>query len=160
MFGGHLHRDPRLCFQPLRLTERGLCAGGEARVVTLVPFAEHRGVEVAPVGLTNMLNPGGAVLSFQLADERQQQRLLRGSRSGGSDDGAGSSGNGSVPARGVVAHLLVKGNGFLLLAASDAPRRVLLDGVPVPFTHDTVAGSVYIELVPAQKLTRDVTMSF
>ena len=128
-------------------------------MVTLAPFVEHSGVEVAPVGLTNMLNPGGAVLSFQLADERQQ-RVLRGGSRSGSEDGAGASSNGSAPARGVVAHLLVKGNGYLLLAASDTPRRVLLDGVPVPFTHDTVAGSVYIELVPAQKLTRDVTMSF
>ena len=75
--------------------------------MTLAPYAEHRGVEVAPIGLTNMLNAGGAVLSFQLADERQ--RLLRGgsslaSRSGSSEDGAGS--NGSAPARGVVAQLV------------------------------------------------------
>ena len=128
--------------------------------MTLAPYAEHRGVEVAPVGLTNMLNVGGAVLSFQLADERQ--RLLRGSSSSksGSEDGAGASSNGSAPARGVAAHLVIRGNGHLLLAASDAPRRVLLDGVPVPFTHDAEAGSVYVELAQANKLTRDVTLSF
>jgi hypothetical protein len=130
-----------------------MCAAGEARVVTLAPFVEHRGVEVAPIGLANMLNAGGAVLSFQLSDERQ--RLFR-----GSGDGAGSSGNGSAPARGVVAHLVVKGNGHLLLATSDAPRRVLLDGVPVSFTHDAAADSVYVELAPGQKLTRDVSFSF
>ena len=136
-------------------------AAGEARIVTLAPFAEHRGVEVAPVGLTNMLNAGGAVLSFQLADERPRQ--LRGSQSSsrsGSEDGAGSSSNGSVPARGVAAHLVIRGNGHLLLAASDAPRRVLLDGVPVPYTHDGEAGSVYVELPSANKLTRDVALSF
>ncbi len=138
-----------------------MSAAGEARIVTLAPFAEHRGVEVAPVGLTNMLNAGGAVLSFQLADERQRQ--LRGSSSSsrsGSEDGAGGSSNGSAPARGVAAHLVIRGNGHLLLAASDAPRRVLLDGVPVPYTHDGEAGSVYVELPSANKLTRDVTLSF
>ncbi len=140
-----------------------VAAAGEARIVTLAPFAEHRGVEVAPVGLTNMLNAGGAVLSFQLADERQRQ--LRGGSSSssrsGSEDGAGApSSNGSAPARGVAAHLVIRGNGHLLLAASDAPRRVLLDGVPVPYTHDGEAGSVYVELPLANKLTRDVTLSF
>ena len=125
-------------------------------MVTMAPFVEHRGLQVAPLGLTNMLNPGGAVLSFSLADERQQRLLRR-----KSEDGAGASGNnGSAPARGAIAHLLVKGNGYLLLAASDAPRRVLLDGVPVPFTHDAAAGSVYVDLAPANKLTRDVAVSF
>lgn len=119
-----------------------MTAGGEATVVTLAPFAEHGGVEVAPLGLSNMVNVGGAVLDFQLKSER------------------GADSNGGQPSKGVLAHLVVKGIGQLLVASTAAPRRVLVDGVPGVYAYDAAAGSTVVQLPAGPNLTRDVSLSY
>lgn len=111
-------------------------------MVTLAPYVEHGGVEVAPIGLSNMVNVGGAVLDFRLTPERS------------------AGGNGGQPGAGVLAHLVIKGIGQLLVASSAAPRRVLVDGVPGQFAHDVAAGTTVVQLPAGPKLTRDVSLSY
>lgn len=115
-------------------------------MVTLAPYVGLEGVEVAAIGLSNMVNVGGAVLEFRLTKEQVQR--------------SASSGNGSTPVKGVLAHLVVVGNGQLLVASTQAPRQVLVDGVPGKFAHDSEAGTTEVQLPAGSKLTRDVTLSY
>lgn len=57
-------------------------AAGRSTIVTMAAVQRAGGVDVAAVGLTNMMNAGGAVLDFQLAP---------GSGSSGNGDSAGAS---------------------------------------------------------------------
>lgn len=43
-----------------------MAGGGGCDMVTVSPVLEAGGIQVAPVGLTDMLNAGGAVLSCSL----------------------------------------------------------------------------------------------
>ena len=120
--------------------------------MTLAPYVELEGVEVAAIGLSNMVNVGGAVLEFRL----RKERVLRSASSSNGDTGS----VGRAPAKGVLAHMVVIGNGRLLVASSQEPRRVLVDGVPGVFSHDPVAGTTEVQLPVGPKLTRDVSLSY
>ncbi|KAL4457908.1 hypothetical protein ABPG75_012773 [Micractinium tetrahymenae] len=71
------------------------------------------GVAVAPIGLVNMMNAGGAVLAAELAEPEAN----------------GGHANGSEPA-GPELRILLRGAGRFLLYASRPPAAVLLDGQP------------------------------
>ncbi|KAL4442956.1 hypothetical protein ABPG77_008447 [Micractinium sp. CCAP 211/92] len=110
-----------------------LAGGGGSDVVTLSPVAEAGGVLFAPIGLTNMLNAGGAVLRSGFGC----------SISGGhSDDGYDVQ-----PAR---AALTLRGAGTMLCYCSHAPTGVAVGGQQVPFSYDAEGAALTFELVPAE----------
>lgn len=77
----------RLCTRPAPLHSNQLevsptCAAGRSTIVTMAAVQRAAGVSVAPVGLTNMMNVGGAVKDFQLSGDS--------SRNGDSSDASAS----------------------------------------------------------------------
>lgn len=58
------------------------CAAGRSTIVTMAAVQRSGGVNVAVVGLTNMMNAGGAVKDFQLSGDS--------SRNGSSSDASAS----------------------------------------------------------------------
>ncbi|KAL4457682.1 hypothetical protein ABPG75_012547 [Micractinium tetrahymenae] len=105
-----------------------LAGGGGSDVVTLSPVTEAGGVLFAPIGLTDMLNAGGAVLSCAVSG-------------GHSDDGYDVQ-----PAR---AALKLRGAGTVLCYCSHAPTGVAVGGQQVPFSYDAERSALTFELVPA-----------
>ena len=73
-------------------------AGGGSAVVTVAPVRELEGVSFAALGLTSMLNSGGAVLECSL---RQGTANTLPGPSQNSKNG-GSQGNGKTPSRGIA----------------------------------------------------------
>lgn len=52
-------------------------AGGACALATISPVVEVSGVAVAPIGLVNMLNSGGAVLSFSVQGKGSLASCIR-----------------------------------------------------------------------------------
>ncbi len=88
----HLHSalHTYLCSHPLDL-QNVVPAAGRSTIVTMAAVHRAGDVDFAAVGLTNMMNAGGAVLDFQL------------------HAGAGASGNGDRAAAGPSATVQVRG---------------------------------------------------
>lgn len=137
----------------------------ESEIVTVAPVLEladacgsgSSSVQCAVVGLVNMLNPGGTVLSVRASQQQQQQlRTSDGSNNCGSGTDSGSwvmpvaSAAADVPASESTAALLVQfvGCGELLFFASAAPARVELDGEVVGFSYDARSSRLGV-VVPA-----------
>lgn len=108
-----------------------LAGGGGSDIVTLSPVTEAGGVLFAPMGLTNMLNSGGALLSCSVSG-------------GHSDDGYDVQ-----PAR--VA-LTLRGAGTVLCYCSHAPSGVAVGGQQVPFSYDGERAALTFELISAKGL--------
>lgn len=109
--------------------------GWHSTVVTLAPIARYEfggsssaGVEFAPLGLTNMLNGGGAVLRVHA---EHAGPATEASAAGPEEEDGCSSGQ----AEQLLVHLSVRGRGTLLAYCSHKPQACTVDGFDVPFTH-------------------------
>jgi len=98
---------------------------GGCDVVTLSPVSVAGNVLFAPIGLTEFLNAGGAVL-----ESRLKGNLSRGK--------AEAEGEGDL----VEARLTLRGSGTFLAYASHRPTRVTVRGAEVEFTYDASASAL------------------
>lgn len=147
----------------------------ESEVVTVAPvikLADACGsgsgssVQCAVVGLVNMLNPGGAVLSVRASLQQQRLRTSDGSNNGGSGTDSGSwvlpvaPAAAHVPASESTAALSVHfvGCGELLLFASEAPGRVELDGEVVGFSYDASSRRLGVVVPVGDDASRDCSL--
>ena len=120
-------------------------AGGKSAGVTMAPIMQLQELRFAPLGLMNMLNPGGAVLSCQLgpASSSAPERP-------GPEDEVSSSGDL------VAAQLSVQGNGSLLLYSSQRPRDVLVEGLPRDWQHKAESGALTVQLDAGESVHKQV----
>lgn len=81
-------------------------------------------VAFAPIGLINMLNPGGAIVSYS---------ALSGPATAGDVAGPGL-------------ELVIKGHGSFLMYSSAVPAGVWLNGEPVEVQYDRFDGSVLVQI--------------
>ncbi|PRW33710.1 raffinose synthase isoform B [Chlorella sorokiniana] len=137
-------------FEPLAVR---LAGGGGSELLTIAPCQEHGGMLVAPIGLTNMLNAGGAVLSCGwdgTEEPASQESGLFGSP-------AGSAGApGASPAEQIAAaagpspllrfSLSTRGPGRLLVYASAAPSAVEAAGGSVRFDYNGATGALSFDV--------------
>lgn len=98
-------------------------------MVTIAPVLQHQGIRAAAVGLSNMLNSGGAVLSCSLHSPSQDS----------SPPGNGHSSSCQLD-------LAVKGHGILLLYSNAAPSAVHADSCKLPFEYDDQSGRLVVSL--------------
>ena len=103
--------------------------GGTSAVVTVTPILQHQGIRAAAVGLSNMLNSGGAVLGCSLHLPSQ----------GGSLPGNGHSNRCQLD-------LVMKGHGKLLLYSNASPSSVHADSCKLPFEYDDQSGRLTVPL--------------
>ena len=82
----------KLSREPVVPTWTGVVGGGSA-VVTFAPVREMEGVAFAALGLTGMLNSGGAVLECSLRQGTAQSQPSQNGNAGG---------NGRKPSRGIA----------------------------------------------------------
>lgn len=108
-------------------------ADGTSAVVTVAPVLQHHDIRTAAVGLSNMLNCGGAVLSCSLHSLSSQHS------SPGSSSGNGHSSKCQLD-------LLVKGHGNLLLYSNASPSSVVADSCKVPFEYQDKNGRLTVSL--------------
>ena len=101
----------------------------------MAPIMQLQGVRFAPLGLMNMLNPGGAVLSCQLSPGSSSA-----SKGPGREEEVVSS------SASAVAELSVRGNGSLLFYSSEQPRDVLVEGLPRDWQHNADDGALTVQL--------------
>jgi raffinose synthase len=111
---------------------------GRSTIVTMAAVQRSGRVNVAAVGLTNMMNAGGAIKDFQLSGDS--------SRNGDSSDASAS--------------VQVKGHGSLLLYADAAPKCITVDGGGVQHSYDAASGNLTITLPDSSKLDHDVHVQF
>lgn len=93
------------------------------------PIVSRGGVKLAPLGLADMYNGGGAVTSLELSSGR-----------GKAADGA----SGSGPE--LVASIGVRGCGKLLLYSSVRPKRVWVNMAPRDFTYEPYGARLEVEV--------------
>lgn len=103
--------------------------GGTSAVVTIAPVLQHRGIRAAAVGLSNMLNSGGAVLCCSLHQPSQD-----------------SSPPGKEHSSSCQFDLDVKGHGTLLLYSNASPSSVHADSCKLPFEYDDQSGRLMVSL--------------
>lgn len=109
-------------------------------MVTVTPVLQHQGVRAAAVGLSNMLNCGGAVLSCSLHAPSQSQSLPGNGRSSSCQ-----------------MDLVLKGHGSLLMYSSASPSSVHADSCSLPFKYDDQSGRLTV-LLSGERLQQDVTV--
>lgn len=128
------------------------CESGQAAIVTFAPISSAFGVDFAPLGLTNMLNGGGAVVSTRVEPEYPEsaksalanaQKALEKS----SDDSAKNSAYVDLVAGDTTVDLddaaipnplprfilRIKGRGTFVAYCSKSPTHCTVDGYEVPF---------------------------
>lgn len=103
--------------------------GGKSAVVTISPVLQHQDIRAAAVGLSNMLNSGGAVLSCSLHPPSQD-----------------SSPPGNGHSTSCQLDLVVKGHGTLLLYSNASPSSVHADSCKLPFEYDDQSGRLMVSL--------------
>lgn len=103
--------------------------GGKSAVVTISPVLQHQDIRAAAVGLSNMLNSGGAVLSCSLHSLSQD-----------------SSPPGNGHSTSCQLDLIVKGHGTLLLYSNTSPASVHADSCKLPFEYDDQSGRLMVSL--------------
>ncbi|GAB4818384.1 hypothetical protein N2152v2_005430 [Parachlorella kessleri] len=142
-------------------------AGGGWDLVAISPLRVGFGVGVAPIGLVNMLNCGGAVKSLQLLSTSSRPSTADGDGGALAGDGwqaAGSTCTGEDGREGeaaeseasllgkmsavadVMAVMLIKGCGTFLMYCSRRPQTVLLDEKDVPFDYSPATGKLLFEV--------------
>ena len=104
-------------------------------MVTVAPVLQHGDLRTAVVGLSNMLNPGGAVLSCSLHSANEQTS---------SGQAKSASENGS--SHNCQLDLTVKGHGLLLLYSSAPPSSVVADACKLPFDYHDQSGRLTVSL--------------
>lgn len=114
--------------------------GGTSAVVTVAPVLQHQGIRAAAVGLSNMLNSGGAVLSCSLHSPSQSESLPGNGRSSSCQ-----------------LDLVVKGHGTLLMYSNASPSSVHVHSCNLPFEYDDQSGRLTVSL-NGEHLQQDVTV--
>ena len=109
-------------------------------MVTITPVLQHQGVRAAALGLSNMLNSGGAVLSCHLHSSSQNKSLH------------GNGHNSSCQL-----DVTVKGHGTLLLYSDSSPSSVHANSCTLPFEYDEQSGRLAVPL-SGEHLQQDVTV--
>lgn len=103
---------------------------------------QHQDLEVAVVGLSNMLNSGGAILGCSLQSTHGHSNMDQ-SRA---HSGNGSSNNGGSSSRGCQLELTVKGHGTLMLYCNHVPQSVSADCGDLSYDNDPACGKVTVAL--------------
>ena len=98
-------------------------------MVTIAPVLQHQGIKAAAVGLSNILNSGGAVLSCSLHSPSQDSSPAGNGRNSSSQ-----------------LDLAVKGHGMLLLYSNASPSSVHADSCKLPFEYDDQSGRLVVSL--------------
>ena len=124
-----------------------VAAGGSSAVATIAPVMQHQHVEAAVVGLSNMLNGGGAILGCSFQDPDQ------------SGSKQSSSGNNNGSQLSVQLGLVIKGHGTLLLYSNRAPSSVTAELGSLPFDYDQAKGRLTVSLA-GEHLQQDVVVSW
>ena len=124
-----------------------------ADVVTIAPvLGEADGVQVAPVGLVGMLNPGGAVRSARLGPCADP---------GGEEEGwANGAGGEPLPAAGPRCEMELRGAGPFLCYASHRPVEVLLGGAAVQFSYDSKQAALRFDLPATGEFRHECVVQF
>eukprot|EP00887_Chlorella_sp_A99_P005545 scaffold1.g5545.t1 len=125
-----------------------LAAGGGSDMVTLAALRERDGLAVAPLGLMEMLNSGGAVVRCGWEGE-----LAPGAATAA---GAGATGM----QRQQVFRLATRGAGTLLAYCSSAPAEVRAFDKSVRFEYDAGSGALRVGVPAGLPLEMDWTISF
>ena len=134
---------PQACRLSSVLTNVWSChVGGTSAVLTITPVLQHEGVRAAAVGLSNMLNSGGAVLSCSLHSPSQ-------------DSSPPGNGRSSL----CQLDLVVKGHGTLLLYSNASPSSVQADSCNLPFQYDDERGRLMVSL-SGERLQQHVVVAW
>jgi raffinose synthase len=119
-----------------------------ADTVWFSPVQRLGGVGLAPLGLVELYNGGGAVTSLTLSRGRPEQ-------AGGGGDGASSG------APEVVAAVGVRGCGKLLAYSNRRPARVWVNMAPRDFSYEPYSGRLEVEVPqPAEGLGSEVEIMY
>lgn len=135
-------------------------AGAACTVVTVMPLTERKGAAIAPIGLTNMINSGGAITGFDVTDTPRPPPLATTTHNG---NGHASSGSleeeggvlpggyvmvkrGQAAAVGIQAVVEFKGRGEVLLYCSHQPVDCQLDGEKVDFKYDASQSALRVDV--------------
>ena len=94
------------------------------------PVVSSGGVKLAPLGLADMYNGGGAVTSLELSGRGE-------GAASGSDGGSGPE---------LVASIGVRGCGKLLLYSSVRPKRVWVNMAPRDFSYEPYGGRLEVDV--------------
>lgn len=121
--------------------------GGSSAVATIAHVMQHQHVEAAVIGLSNMLNGGGAILGCSLQNSHQ------------SGSKQSSSGNNNSSQSSVQLNLVIKGHGTLLLYSNCAPSSVTAELGSLPFDYDQAKGRLTVSLA-GEHLQQDVVVSW
>ncbi|GAB4822550.1 hypothetical protein N2152v2_009596 [Parachlorella kessleri] len=108
--------------------ELSVPGGGGHDLVTLAPITQLGEVEVAPVGLVNMFNAGGAVREFAVKES----------------------------GTGYLGRLKIHGCGRFLLWASQPPKDVTVEGTAVPVEYDPASQSAVFEVSKGASMDKEV----
>ncbi|KAK9915311.1 hypothetical protein WJX75_007444 [Coccomyxa subellipsoidea] len=109
---------------------------GESDLITIVPMTEVKGLCIAPIGLTDMLNTGASVQRFSCT-------------------AAGNNG-----AQGVRATASLRGCGRLLLYSTCAPAAATVDGAPVEFEFEAEQRTVSLMVPRTDSLLCTVCLDY
>ena len=116
-------------------------------MVTIAPVIHARSLAVAVIGLSNMLNSGGAIQACELTSAAADAAGSRSKQSTDSDSGC-------------QLQLVVKGHGTLLLYSSKAPSAVMADSQKaVSYTHDSNSGELNITM-QGEDLEQEVVVTW
>eukprot|EP00887_Chlorella_sp_A99_P005608 scaffold1.g5608.t1 len=112
--------------------------GASSNVVTLAPIVTvggKRSFDFAPIGLANMLNGGGAVVSARVAYAGEEQQEAQGQQAQQQDgaNAAAAGGTAAAPRRRLQVAMRVRGRGTLVCYCTRVPRSCNVDGFEVPF---------------------------
>ena len=120
-------------------------------MVTVAPMLRSAQIAVAVIGLSNLLNCGGAIVSCELLSAHDISKRKTDSKSHRS--------NGKSPI--CRLQLLVKGHGKLLLYSSLPPSVVSVGGEKVVHTHEFDSGELALTLKgDAEELHHEVVIEW
>ena len=127
--------------------------------MTIAPIVSHNNVEVAPIGLVNMLNPGGAVLSAEYDPTIRQWHANAKQRSSDASSSMASrqNGDGAWPQVALTVRLEVKGAGEFVAFCSRQPLSCKVMDRDVQFAYDAGVGRLSLHLPRGGPLERLLT---
>lgn len=150
---GRLHRLP---------PDGGLDVSLDASHAAIVTFARvcrHHGVDFAPIGLKNMLNGGGAVVSFEVQADWHRERGAELESESEAPSGAEAyadlvAGEATTDLEGGSAmlpplprfHVNLRGRGTLLALCSQKPTLCNVNGYEVPFTWTAADNALEVDV--------------
>jgi len=135
--------------------------GTDAAIVTFARISSDFGVEFAPLGLKNMMNTGGAILSFAVEPDRGALGATAAAAAAAADsfadveltddyigvgNGKGGGGSSAVPPVVPRFHIGVKGRGTFVALCSQEPEACSVDGYAVRFSLNKEDSRLEIEV--------------